>query len=231
MKLSDLNTTPRYPITVPSTGTKTTFRPFFVREERALLTAQESDDIGVMLSTMESITRNCVDKLPANLTTFDLEYLMTHIRAKSVGENSVLMFKCDTCIDEKAVATVSIDLTQVKVHDSKPQKNIKLNDNLTAVMKYPSVSDLVNVMSSDDKELCIIRSCLDKLHTAEETFDLAEESDAEVEDFVATLTSYQKKQIQYFIDNVPYTYITAKYTCPVCGKHHERELKGINNFF
>lgn len=231
MKLSELNSTPTYPITIPSTGKKTTFRPFLVREEKALLTAQESEDITTMIATMESVARKCVANCPERLTPFDLEYIMTMIRAKSVGEYSELMFSCDVCTDPEAVAKVKIDLTKVQVSKSEHKGKIKLSETLTASMRYPSIQDIITVSESSDKDLTLIKKCLDKLHTAEETYDLSEESDEEIEEFISTLTSKQKKEISYFVDSIPYTYIQVQYECPVCGKKHDRELKGINNFF
>lgn len=231
MKLSELNTTPRYPITIPSTGKKTTFRPFLVREERALLTAQESGDISTMLATMESVARNCLDKPPEQFTTFDLEYVMTLIRAKSVGEYSDLVFYCASCDSPDAKTTVSVDLTSVQVSKNEQTFKVKLHDKLTAQLKYPSIQDAVAINDATDKEFELIKRCMDKLFTEDETFNLAEEPDSEIEDFVATLTPEQKKKIEYFVDNIPYTFIRVQYKCPVCGKEHDRELKGINSFF
>lgn len=230
-KLSQMNVAPRYPVTIPSTGKRTTFRPFLVKEERALLTAQESDDIATKLHTMESVVRNCTENLPKELTTFDLEYLMTLIRAKSVGETSDLIFSCDSCNDPNAEARVSVDLSKVQVSDRTHPGKIKLNENLTAVLKYPSVQDVIDIHESDDKSIALIKKCLDKLFTDEESFDLKEESDEEIDEFLETLTVNQKEQIQHFVDSIPHAYINVGYTCPSCGKFHDRQLKGINNFF
>lgn len=231
MKLSELNVHPRYPITIPSTGKKTTFRPFLVKEERALLTAQESDDVSTMIATMESVARNCLDAAPVKMTTFDLEYLMTMIRAKSVGEHSELIFTCTSCDDPEAKAKVSVDLTKVQVSKSDFSNKIKLRDNLTAQLKYPSIEDVIAINDAQDKEFELLKRCLDKLFTEDEVFDLTEESDEEINEFVATLTPSQQKQIKYFVDNIPHAFIQIQYKCPVCGKEHGRELKGINSFF
>lgn len=231
MKLSELNSTPRYPVVIPSTNKKTTYRPFLVREEKALLTAQESEDIQTMIATMDNVVRNCLANPPDRLTTFDLEYLMTLIRAKSVGEHSDLIFSCDKCNDPNAKAQVSIDLTKVKVSKSDHSNKIKLHDTLTAQLKYPTIDDILKINESADKELALLKVCLDKLYTQDETYSLSEETDDEIEEFISTLTPSQKKQIQHFIDNIPHTYIDIEYTCPVCNIKHERQLKGINNFF
>ena len=83
MKLSELNPTPIYETTVPSTNKKVKYRPFFVKEERALLAAYESEDISVMLNTISTVVKKCIITPVNELTAFDIEYLFIQIRAKS----------------------------------------------------------------------------------------------------------------------------------------------------
>ena len=73
MKLADIQTATQYPVTIPSTGAVTTFRPFLVKEEKALLVAQESEDTNVKLATLANVVRNCLSGSTEALTTFDLE--------------------------------------------------------------------------------------------------------------------------------------------------------------
>jgi hypothetical protein len=81
------NTTPTYNVTIPSTKENVKFRPFLVKEEKALLIAQHSEDQNVMIDTLKNIIKSCMlDKVnPDTLAMFDIEYLFTQIRAKSVG--------------------------------------------------------------------------------------------------------------------------------------------------
>ncbi len=71
------NTTPTYNVTIPSTQENVKFRPFLVKEEKALLIAQHSEDQVVMIDTLKNIIKSCtLDKLnPDTLATFDIEYL------------------------------------------------------------------------------------------------------------------------------------------------------------
>ena len=104
--------TPIYTITVPSTQEKFKFRPFLVKEEKALIIAQQSEDITVMTDTLKSIIESCAkSKIDVeSLATFDLEYIFCQIRAKSVGEIIELIFFCDTCEDDKAAVKKSFDI-------------------------------------------------------------------------------------------------------------------------
>ena len=89
MALPQLNEVPKYNITIPSTGKKVRFRPYLVKEEKILLMAVESGDNTMALEAVVDTIEACiVDKIDTSrLTTFDVEYLFTQIRAKSSGES------------------------------------------------------------------------------------------------------------------------------------------------
>ncbi len=76
-----------------------------MKEERALLTADESGDGSVMISTLNQVVLNCLTPSPKHLTSFDLEYIFSQIRSKSVGEVAVLKVGCD----EEECKDVSIE--------------------------------------------------------------------------------------------------------------------------
>ncbi len=66
---------PLYEITLPLLKKKVKFRPFLVKEEKALLLAQQSEDPKVMINTLKSIIQNCiVDDVDVDkLAIFDYE--------------------------------------------------------------------------------------------------------------------------------------------------------------
>ena len=137
-----LNNALTYNLEVPSTGKLIKYRPFLIKEEKALMIAQQSEDPKVMMDTLKDVINSCAkDEINTNeLATFDLEYIFTQIRAKSVGEMVELNLPCDTCTDEKAVAKVSIDLTSVKVEkDPEHVSKINVYDNVGIALKYPTI--------------------------------------------------------------------------------------------
>ena len=85
-KLANINVSPLYDTIIPQTQEKVKFRSYNVREERALLTADEQGDGSVMIQTLNQVVLNCLTPSPKELTQFDLEYLFAQIRSKSVGE-------------------------------------------------------------------------------------------------------------------------------------------------
>ena len=59
MALPKLNTL-TYELTLPSTGEKLKYRPFLVKEQKALMIAQESEDEKLMENTFAQILNDCV---------------------------------------------------------------------------------------------------------------------------------------------------------------------------
>ena len=232
---------PTYTMVVPSSGVSVKFRPFLVKEEKALLIAQQSEDIGVMIQTLKGIINTCVlETLDIDkLATFDLEYMFTQIRAKSVGEIIELIFPCD--IDhgednEKARVKVSIDLTTLIV-EKDPNHNNKINlfGDVGVVMKYPTMDvmkRLENLDTNDlDKVFSVVADSIDYIYQGEEIFYGKEQKHEELLQFLNNLTSEQFVKIQQFFATMPRIKKEIEYTCPVCQKHHRKMLEGMQSFF
>ena len=232
---------PTYTMVVPSSGVSVKFRPFLVKEEKALLIAQQSEDIGVMIQTLKGIINTCVlDKLDVDkLATFDLEYMFTQIRAKSVGEIIELIFPCD--IDhgednEKARVKVSIDLTTLVV-EKDPTHNNKINlfGDVGVVMKYPTMDVMKRLENLDtddlDKVFSVVADSIDYIYQGEEIFYGKEQKHEELLQFLNNLTSEQFVKVQQFFATMPRIKKEIEYTCPVCQRQHRKMLEGMQSFF
>lgn len=232
-----INATPTYTLTVPSTEKTIRFRPFLVKEEKALLIAQQSEDETVMIETLKDVIKSCVkDDIDINrLALFDFEYIFAQIRAKSVGENVELIFKCDTCVDEKAKVKITFDITNLKVDkDAEHSSTIELFDGVGIKMKYPSMALLKKVKESKDsmsQVFDMIIDCIDFIFTGEEMYYAKEQTKKELTDFLESLTSAQFVKIQKFFETMPKLRQNVDYKCPVCGKEHHKYIEGISSFF
>lgn len=229
---------PRYKLTIPSTNKAVTYRPFLVKEEKALLIAQQSEDPDTMIETLKAVIESCImDKINVNdLAVFDVEYIFTQLRAKSVGEMVDIILKCDICTDEKATVKYSIDLTKVKVEVPKEhKKTITLFNDVGVIMKYPTLDIIKELegLTNGNVELIfeIVCKCIESIYTSEEIFPTKEQKPKEVRDFVNNLTQEQFKKLQLFFDTMPKLEETVKYTCPLCKKEHEKVIKGLESFF
>jgi hypothetical protein len=234
-----VQSTPTYNIAIPSSKENLKFRPFLVKEQKALLLAQQSEDASVMVDTLKGVIRSCaqskvdVDKL----AIFDLEYIFSQIRSKSVGENVDLIFSCDVCDDEKAKVKITIDLSKLQVEtDPKHEQKIHLFDDVGIVMKYPSVNvintmDKYGVDAEVDLVFDIVCECIDYIYDSKEVYHASEQTKEELQSFVNNLTSEQFEKIESFFETMPKLRQKVHYICPVCSREHNKVLEGLNSFF
>ena len=127
---------PEYEATLPVTGTKISYRPFLVKEEKLLYLAMESQDNKQMVKAVKTIIKNCTNLKTKveDLATFEIEYIFLKIRSVAVGEVSEFKVICPD--DEKTEVTVSVPLSEVGVEIPKDHKSkIQLDENVGVVMK------------------------------------------------------------------------------------------------
>jgi hypothetical protein len=229
---------PTYELTVPSTKQKIKYRPFLVKEEKALLIAQQSEDETVMLNTLKDVITACtLGKLDADkIAMFDIEYIFTQLRAKSVGEISELVFMCKQCNDPKAKMYVDIDLTELEVQfDKAHTSDISLFGNVGIKMKYPDLAllDSLEGGNANDVESIfkIIIQCIDSIYDEDSVYSASEQTKEELDQFVNNLTQDQFKKVQAFFETMPKLEKKIEFDCPVCKHHHEHTIRGLNGFF
>ena len=236
-----LNNAPVYNLVVPSTKQTVKFRPFLVKDQKALMLAQQSEDQKVMVDTLKTVITSCVLD-PINVDTFamfDLEYIFTQLRAKSVGENVELLMSCDEDHGEDnklAKVKMSIDLTKIEV-ESLPDHTNKIDmwGDVGVVMKYPSV-DIIRkfgTINNNDTETVfeIITQCIDYIYDGQEIYHAKEQTKDELLQFVNNLTTDQFQKIQRFFETMPKLKYDVNYNCPVCSKAHTVRLEGMDSFF
>jgi hypothetical protein len=231
MKLSEINPTPLYDVTIPSTQKRVKYRPFFVKEERALLAAYESEDVNVMLNTLTMVVKNCLNETVNSLTSFDIEYLFIQIRAKSVGEFTTLNFTCPAC---EKVTPMSVDIRAAEVTGLNKNPIVVLSDNLSVKMKYPSIEDLLSLEkneNSSDVVQTILTSCMETIFIDSEALNVEEESGTELMAFTERLSSKQYKQLEEFILSTPTVELGINWVCPGCKNKNETLLTGLTSFF
>jgi hypothetical protein len=237
-----MNTMPLFNMTIPSSGKKVKFRPFVVKEEKALLVAQQSEDTAVMINTLKDCLANCIrDDIDINeLAIFDLEYMFLQVRAKSVGETVDLLFSCDVDHGEqndKAKVKVILNLQDIEVRKNPEHtNNLKLFGDVGVILKYPTL-EITEQMESMDKlddmeEIFkLIANSIDRIYDGDDVYYAKETSKEELMDFLNNLTSEQFVKIQKFYETMPKLTTEVNYKCPLCGKEHHKVLEGLANFF
>lgn len=240
MPLPKINT-PTYELVLPSTGKKIKYRPFLVREEKILIMALESEDMKQITNAIVEILDACIMTKGvkiSNLSTFDMEYLFLNVRGKSVGETIEVNLLCPD--DEKTQVTTEIDIDTIKIKKDKSHKNIiKLDDELSMKMKYPSLNqfvennfDTTESASSDiTTTMGMVTSCIDMIYNAEESWGANDSTKKELEEFVEQLNTKQFKEIENFFATMPKLTHTVKITNPKTKVESNVVLEGLAAFF
>ncbi len=230
--------TASYELTLPSTDTKITFRPFIVREEKILLQALESGESAQIVKAIKEIVHVCTFKAVnvENLPTFDLEYIFLQIRAKSVGEVAKLKVKCPD--DNETFATVEVDLSKVEVHVDDDHTNKVVIDeakNIGLVMKYPTIDSVDPAVSAKtqqtDKLFEIIINSIDTIFEGDKVMAAADYSKEELNKFVEQLDSTAFGKMQKFFASMPRLKHDVEVTNPKTQVKSTVTLQGLVDFF
>jgi hypothetical protein len=233
MALPKLNSAPKYQITVPSTGQEVRYRPYLVKEEKILMLAMESQDQGSALSAIVDTIESCVTDINTKeLTTFDVEYLFTQIRSKSVGETAKVGVGCKHC-DATNEVVIKLDDISVTIPDNL-SKNIQLTDDISLLMRWPSYKEVTSMdtnQTDTETTFSLIASCIDSVQTGDESIRLRDETAKEVSEFVESLSSTQFDLIKGYVEQMPKMEHSVSFECVSCKKVSDVTLSGISDFF
>lgn len=235
MALPKLNESPSYPVTIPSSGQETTFRPFLVKEQKALLIAYETQEKSDIVRAIVRTIHACVEEpVTSKLTTFDVDYLFTKIRAKSVGETADLIVSCTHC---DADNEVTVDLDGITMEGSVQDSAIEVTDSVSVKMRYPTYEEflsnpvLVESESVTERMMELLIICMEAVLTEDERIDLVDETKESVMEFLESMTSEQFDRLSEFVNTAPAIKQDVAFTCTSCKKKNTHELRGIDDFF
>lgn len=237
MALPKLNVTNTYTLTIPSTGVEVSYRPYLVKEEKQMMIANETGDQKQMMEVMAKTINACVeDNINVkDLTTFDVEYIFTQIRGRSVGETADISITCgDTECGHKTELT--INMMDAKVDIKKTDSVIELTDDISVEMKYPAYGDVVkNFKSGDDDSIefgfTMLARSIEAVLTEDERIVLKDLPVKEVKEFIDSMTRQQFDKVGEFLENIPALKLDVGWKCGKCGKENEHELTGLQDFF
>ena len=231
--------TPSYSLEIPSLKKEIKYRPFLVKEEKILIIAMESEDSKQIADAVRNVISNCILTKGIKvdqLATFDIEYLFLNIRGKSVGENVDVLITCPD--DGQTQVPISINLDDIKINVSEEHsRDIKLDDNLTLRMKYPSMKEFIKTNFGNDFNMSVddtfdlILSCVEQVYSEEESWSASDCTAKELSEFIEQLSSKQFKQVEKFFSTMPKLSHTLKVKNPNTGVESEVLLEGLSSFF
>ena len=143
---------PTYKLKLLSRNDVVKYRPYTVKEEKAILMALEDSDTSKdLFEVIINLCQTCIldDIDIKTIPIFDLERLVIAIRSKSVGEQiktSVICEKCENSI-EYVTNTDNLKTTEDKDIENK----IMLNDSCGVILRFPELRNMDrNVKTADE---------------------------------------------------------------------------------
>jgi len=224
---------PDYDCVLPVTGTKVTYRPFLVKEEKLLYLAMETQDEKEMAKAVRNILKSCTNVKDVNkLPTFEIEFLFLRIRAKAVGEKSE--FKVTAPDDDETQVEVELNLAEIELTIPKEHKRIlDVDEDIKIEMKYPSLNAFIDRNMKNEPSMedvfALSAECIDKVYQGEEIYDSFTKQEAI--DFIGDMNQDQFKKIQDFFETMPKLEHTIEIFNPKTKKKSKMLLEGLASFF
>lgn len=237
MALPKLNEIPKYDLVIPSLNETVRFRPFLVKEQKVLMLGYESQDKKEILKAILDTIHACIsENVDYNkLTTYDVDYIFTKIRAKSVGESADIKIACESCQEYN---DIKVNLDAIEVQNKKETDTVKLNDEISVKLRHPtydyfmkSATFFKEDRSNADRMMDLVVSCLDSVMTEDEVIKISDESPEEVLGFIESLSTSQFEMITSWVESIPSVCTDIEFVCSACGEENKKTLKGLDDFF
>ena len=223
-----------YELELPSTGETLQFRPFLVKEQKALLIAQESEDDKVIETTFAQIINDCVlsDIDPYVMPMFDIEYVFLKLRGKSIGEKVTLNLLCPD--DNETQVEVEIDLEEVGIQQTKDHTNvIELAEGINLVMRYPNLADMQGFDGTGEIKSIfeMIKRCVHEIHDGEEVHHRVDMSEKDLEAFIDSMSTANFEALGKFFETMPKLVHVVEVKNPNTKKKNVIPIEGLQSFF
>jgi hypothetical protein len=245
MKLPTIDT-PIYEVKLFSREEPVKFRPFLVKEQKLMLMVMEERNPEEATKITKQIIKSClqdqtidVDSLPA----VDIEILFLNFRARSMGENIDVYFKCKNMFkfdeeeEEKECGMVldfTVNLLEVPVVNEDYDSKIMLSDTIGVKMKLPNfdiVKQIASENSVENSEFKSIALCIDYIFDKDNVYYAKDATIEELVDFLLQLSADKYELITKYFNNIPTVRQVLHKECPKCRFKHNFVLEGLKDFF
>jgi len=223
---------PYYTMTLPISGITAKFRPFVVKEEKILLVALQSQDPQQISDAMGNIISVCTNGMVNShkICSADAEYAFLQIRAKSIGEEAKPQVVCNKCQTQTSLK-VRLDEFTLKTEKPKADYTIKVDEDVSIVMRYASIHDLDTNKQPIDAAFDLTHKCVDSIIIGEEVVTRSEMDEDDLKNFIDNLSPKAFEMIMDFFETTPKLNYGLNYTCPKCGERIQVEFRSITDFF
>jgi len=217
-------------LTLPVSKQKIKYRPFVIKEQKALLLAQESKDADTVLETIKEVISSCTNgtlkftKVP----TADLAYFFLQLRIASVGPEVKFSIPCMEC---GADNIINMSLNDVKIDTKNVKTEVKITDTVGIKFKLPTIDDALDADESDSKSVKMLYSLIDCIYDEDSVYQKSDYTEDEFREWIENLNDAQVARIAEFVDSIPTLKHTLKFNCGTCNAEQSRLLEGLHNFF
>jgi len=225
-----------YTLKLPSTDEEVKYRPFTVKEQKALLIANESEDNDTIQNSIGSVISDCTFQKvdPWNLPSFDVEYIFLQVRSKSVGDTVELSIQCPD--DNETMVPISVKLSTINVEmHVGHSREIDLTDKIKVIMKYPTLKDLGMIGSKNSSQsgqlFELVETCIHQVIEGEEIHQDIDMGKEDLTQFIESLSNEQFEKVTDFFETMPKLSHAVKVKNPKTGKSGEVVLEGFQSFF
>ena len=232
---------PTYELELPLSKKTIKFRPYLIKEQKALMMALESSDAKTIQHNVREILNVCtlskdvdIDELPI----VDIEYYFLNLRAKSVGEISETKYRCNNEVDEKVCGNLmeaKVDLTQIKpVQTEYVDPEIKLTDKIVVKMKYPPfklIKDSVELTDIVEVTFNMLAQSIESIYDGEQFHYAKEQTTEDLVGFIEQLNQEQFEKLENFFNSIPKLSKKIEMKCSKCGFEHHLDVEGLESFF
>lgn len=224
---------PVYTMTLPLSGMVVKYRPFVVREEKILLIALQSNNPNQIIDAIRNIVLACTENRvdTKKVAAADSNYAMLQIRARSVGEEVRPIVICSNC-KGKTPIKINIDRVQVtKTEKEQLSPNIKISEDITLIMRFPTIHDLDVTKDETSMLFSLAYSCIDKVMYKDKIYDRGDVQEEDIVLFADNLLPDQFKKISEFLESAPTVLYEFSFNCPNCKSKVKVSLENISDFF
>jgi hypothetical protein len=232
---------PTYQLELPLSKKTIKFRPYLIKEQKALMMALESSDAKTIQHNVREILDVCtltkdvdVDELPI----VDIEYYFIQLRAKSVGEISESKYRCNNEVEDKVCGNImeaQIDLTEVKpVQEEYVDPEIQLTDKIVVKMKYPPfklIKDSIEMEDITEITFNMLAQSIEYVYDGDQFHYAKETSVDELVEFIEQLNQEQFEKLEKFFNSIPKLSKKIDMQCSKCGFQHHLDVEGLESFF
>ena len=221
---------PTFELNIPGRSTATVFRPFLVKEDKLLTLAAESGETSEMVNACIQVVNNCsLGEIDAKeLAMYQLQWTFLELRKRSIGELQNYVLSCGGC-KNKINYEMSVSEFEIKGDTESDRKEIKVNEDISLVIRYPKCTEQAEIADMSDAE--ILRVCMESITNGEENINPAEESAEELDDFIDSLPLSVVEEAEKFFTEMPFLAHNIEYTCKACNKENFVVINGYEHFF